>query len=92
MKMAVFWDVEPCSLVDIDHRFRRAYCLHNHTDDGKYLPEYTAQYPINTLMIEAVRSSQKSVSIYQITLRNIPEDNHLHTRRENLKSHILFSF
>jgi hypothetical protein len=25
MKMAVFWDVVPCSLVDIDQRFRGAY-------------------------------------------------------------------
>jgi hypothetical protein len=27
IKMAVFWDVAPCSLVDIDRRFRDAYCL-----------------------------------------------------------------
>jgi hypothetical protein len=27
MKMAVFWDVKPYSLVDIDRRFRSAYCL-----------------------------------------------------------------
>jgi hypothetical protein len=25
--MAVFWDVAPCSLVDIDRSFRGAYCL-----------------------------------------------------------------
>jgi hypothetical protein len=29
MKMAVFWDVAPCSLVDIDQRFRGAYGLLN---------------------------------------------------------------
>jgi hypothetical protein len=28
VKMAVFWDVAPCSLVDIDRRFIGAYCLH----------------------------------------------------------------
>jgi hypothetical protein len=28
MNMAVFWDVAPCSLVDIDQRFRGPYCLH----------------------------------------------------------------
>jgi hypothetical protein len=27
MKIVVFWDVAPCSLVDIDKRFREAYCL-----------------------------------------------------------------
>jgi hypothetical protein len=37
MEMAVFWDVAQCSLVDIDKRFRGAYCLHHHVvdlDDG----------------------------------------------------------
>jgi hypothetical protein len=29
MKMAVFWDVTPCRLVDIDRHFRGTYC-HNH--------------------------------------------------------------
>jgi hypothetical protein len=29
LKMAVFWDVAPCSLVDIDRRFRAAYYLHH---------------------------------------------------------------
>jgi hypothetical protein len=28
MKMTVFWDVAPCSLVEVDRRFRGAYCLH----------------------------------------------------------------
>jgi hypothetical protein len=29
MKMTVFWDVAPCSMVDTDRRFRVAYCV-NH--------------------------------------------------------------
>jgi hypothetical protein len=33
MKMAVFWDVAPCSLVDNDRRFRGAYCQYHHLDD-----------------------------------------------------------
>jgi hypothetical protein len=28
LKMNVFWDVAPCSLVEIDWRFRDAYRLH----------------------------------------------------------------
>jgi hypothetical protein len=28
-KMAVFWDVAPCSLIEIDRRFRDAYYLHH---------------------------------------------------------------
>jgi hypothetical protein len=41
------------------------------------------------MLMEAVSSSETSVSIYQTTWRNIPEDSHLDTRCfENLKSHI----
>jgi hypothetical protein len=29
MNMTVFWDVAPCSLVEIDRRFRGAYCLYH---------------------------------------------------------------
>jgi hypothetical protein len=29
MKFRVFWDVLPCSQVDVDRRFRRVYCLHH---------------------------------------------------------------
>jgi hypothetical protein len=28
IKMAVFWDVAPCSLIDNGRRFRGTYCLH----------------------------------------------------------------
>jgi hypothetical protein len=28
MKMTVFWNVAPCSVVNIDRRFRGAYCFH----------------------------------------------------------------
>jgi hypothetical protein len=33
MKFRVFWDVGPCSQVDVDRSFRGAYCLHHHGDD-----------------------------------------------------------
>jgi hypothetical protein len=39
-------------------------------------------------MMEAVKISETSVSIYQTARHNIPEDSHLHTHcREDLKSH-----
>jgi hypothetical protein len=38
LKMTVCWDVAPCSLVEIDRRFRGAYSLHHQDvhrpDDG----------------------------------------------------------
>jgi hypothetical protein len=41
MKMAVFWVVAPCSLVDVYRRFRGSCCLHpqgDRTDDGAIQP------------------------------------------------------
>jgi hypothetical protein len=41
------------------------------------------------LMMEAVINSETSVSFYQTIRRNIPEDSHLHTRRQEiLKYHL----
>jgi len=77
MKFRVFWDVLPCSQVDIDRRFKSAYCLHH-------------QASFITLMMEVVRTSETSVNNYLTTRHYIPEDSKLHTRRrENLKSHII---
>jgi hypothetical protein len=60
IKVTVFWDVAPCSHVEVD------------------------------LMMEAVRTSEKSVNFNVTTRRYIPEYSKLHTRRrDNLKSHIL---
>jgi hypothetical protein len=48
MKMTVFWDVAPCSLVDNDRRYRGAYCLHH---QGQFLPGYTAHHLLNIYSI-----------------------------------------
>jgi hypothetical protein len=29
LKMAAFWNIVPCNLVDVNGRFRGAYCLHH---------------------------------------------------------------
>jgi hypothetical protein len=34
IKMRVFWHIAPCSVVGVERRFRGAYCLHHHPDDG----------------------------------------------------------
>jgi hypothetical protein len=44
MKMAVIWYVAPCSLVDINWHFRRAYCLHHQGDRGSKLLWNISQY------------------------------------------------
>jgi hypothetical protein len=62
MKFRVFWDIAPCSDVEVDRRFRGAYCL-NHQGD--------------VLMMEAVRTSETSVNFNVTTRRYIPEDSEL---------------
>jgi hypothetical protein len=45
--------------------------------------------PFIALVMEALRTSEKSVNLNVITRRYIPEDSKLHTRsREKLKYHI----
>lgn len=71
--MAVSWN-----LVHIDRLFGGTFCLHLQGDGW-----------LMNLMMDAARSFESSVSFYQTTLRSIPEDIHLQTRRlESLKSHL----
>jgi hypothetical protein len=37
MKMAVFWDIALCGLVETDRRFRGPYCLHHQGIDIYHL-------------------------------------------------------
>jgi len=37
MKFRVFWDVAPCRHVEVDRRFREAYCFHHHGDEWEEL-------------------------------------------------------
>jgi hypothetical protein len=34
IKITVFWDIGQCCFIEVDWRFRGAYCLHNRPDDG----------------------------------------------------------
>jgi hypothetical protein len=63
--MAVFWVVALC--VYIYQCFRDPYCHHHR---GIEL--------LIALMIEAVRTSEMLVNLYQCTWRYNPEDSHLH--------------
>jgi hypothetical protein len=77
MKMTAFWDIAPCSLIEVDRHFRGAYCLHHQGDD---IRDYTTQYPRRlfiVLMMEAVRTYEASVNLHEPTRRNIPEGCHL---------------
>jgi hypothetical protein len=59
-KMAVFWVVAPCSLVEV------------------YQPsEVLAAFMIRALMMEAARTSETFVNLYETTRCYNPEDIHL---------------
>jgi hypothetical protein len=50
--------------------------------------EVITAFIIRAMMMDAASTSETSVSFYQTTRRNSPEDSHLHPRRrENLKSY-----
>jgi hypothetical protein len=51
MKMAAFWVVVLCSLVEIYRHFRGAFCFHHEGDQGEI-----------TLMMEAAATSEMSVN------------------------------
>jgi hypothetical protein len=61
----VFWNISPCSHVEVDRRFRGAYCLHHQGDS------------VIVLIMEAVRTSETSVNFNLNTRRYIPEDSKL---------------
>jgi hypothetical protein len=62
MKMAVFWAVAPCSLVEVYRRFI-----------GACSPFIKAI----AVMMETASTSETSVSFYQTTRRNNSADSHL---------------
>jgi hypothetical protein len=64
MKFRVFWDVAPCSHVDVYRRFRGEHCHHHHGDDS--------------LMMGVVRISETSVNVKVTTRRYTPEDSKFH--------------
>jgi hypothetical protein len=65
MKISVFWDVVPYSLVETDRRFRGAHCL----------------IRAMALIMEEISTSETSVNFYQTTWRNILEDSNLQYKR-----------
>jgi hypothetical protein len=60
MKMAVFWFVAPCSLIEVYWRFRGACCSHHcHDDTGSSTSKTSAMM---ALMMEAASTSETLVN------------------------------
>jgi hypothetical protein len=64
--MAVFWDVPPCSLVEIDRRIigATASIIRTTSKPRAKKIEFGSHFLI-TLMMEAVNTSETSVNFYQ---------------------------
>jgi hypothetical protein len=65
MKLRIFWDVLPCSLLNVDRRFRGS---------AASIIRAMNAASIITLMMKAARTSETSVDIQLRTRQYIPED------------------
>jgi hypothetical protein len=74
-KMAVFWVVAPCSLVEIYQRFRGPCCLHHQgdrPDDGGNRRENLKSYLILLSILHSSLSGINRPSLHQDALLLIP--------------------
>jgi hypothetical protein len=74
MKFRVFWDIAPCSHVEVDRRFRGAHCLQHRPDDGAstcFRLEHSEHFPTTIITISRQLSSHLGSNKPQIRLRNL---------------------
>jgi hypothetical protein len=64
LKMTAFWDRGPCSVVEVDRRFRDAYCLYHQGDEGDNMNK---RRPTSTKLHGAI--AQKAVTFILVTVR-----------------------
>jgi hypothetical protein len=72
MKLTTFWDLQPCILVELYRRFKRAYFFYH---QGREI----------TMKMEAVRTYETSVYFYETTRQSAVI--FIFRCRENLKPH-----
>jgi hypothetical protein len=77
MKMTDFWVTAPCSLAEVERRFRAAYCIHHYEIRGAI-----AQ------VIETVNTYETSVIFYETTLLIFPITSHSTTREPEISFHV----
>jgi hypothetical protein len=82
VKSSIYWDVIPCSLVEVYRRFGITYNLHlqiikelqaNNQEASKNVLLVSCLTYSSTLKMEAVRSSEAPIDFYRTTLHCIPE-------------------
>jgi hypothetical protein len=81
--MTAFWEMAPCSLVEVDRLFRGLYGIHHQGD----FPEVRWVGLLIALTMEAVRTYKTLVYFSKTTRRHLPDSGHLQAcRGKNLKS------
>jgi hypothetical protein len=73
MKTTVFWDRAPCSLVEIDRRFRGVYCLHHQAliIEACRISETSGKDPLPTYPLDRMLSGPQGQSEILSSLRVI---------------------
>jgi hypothetical protein len=66
MKMTVFWDIAPCSLVETGRHFRDVYCLHHQGDEMMVVStsETSVNFYQTTLRNIPEEASSGNISIF----------------------------
>jgi hypothetical protein len=55
--MTTFWDITPCSLVEVDRRFSGEYCLLHQGDEAKLHKSAVAEIDVSSILITTVQLS-----------------------------------
>jgi hypothetical protein len=73
-KMAVYWVVAPCSLVEVYQRFRGPCCLHHQDDDETLVNFYRTTRCYNPedshLRTHHSENLKSYLDVYRLTLRS----------------------
>jgi hypothetical protein len=69
MKFRVFWDILPCSQIDVDQRFRGVCCLHHQGPGSIY--QKTLNFTLNTTypaLKHVIESGDRMEGIYHVAV------------------------
>jgi hypothetical protein len=70
--MTAFWDISPCSIVEIYRRFRGAYCLNHQDDDvGEILGSHSSEYEDNSQLGIRRIVLRKYIDVSQVPIASI---------------------